>query len=437
MNYKKIYKSLYLKAKNRNFKEFKNSHKCVERHHFIPKSIFNDKKSKDFLEKILNENFVDINSSIFPLTCREHYIVHMLLWKMFKSENISKNGFEKLTRAFLMMSSAKQKNSRKYIVNSVTYEKVKIDFSLISKNFVQAKNLKTGESLKVTKEEFENNEHLVGIQKGKKFNSSRAKGLISVKSLIDGSVKLTTKEDFESNKYLIGIGTKLNKTFCIFCKKEVRRNFCKKCNTTKIYCIKCKKEVRSKFKFHKGCFKEKQSTLKEPKLDKSVKLSKQTYCIKCHKKFVKNQFGNFPTCNCWKIKCKVDGYCPICGKYFKLLREHYKSCPQNKNNFKKCEICGKLFHKNGIKNHKKLCNKKESDKFIIINNKKFYKNRNFKKDIFCFYNVKNFRIYQKCIEKFVYINNFSKHLKNCEICKNEIEEFYKKIREEQNEINKN
>ena len=71
MNYEKIYKNLYKKAKNRGKVKISRN---MEFHHFVPKSLYYSKyKSK--IMKILDINFNNNEDgiNIYPLTLKEHY----------------------------------------------------------------------------------------------------------------------------------------------------------------------------------------------------------------------------------------------------------------------------------------------------------------------------------------------------------------------------
>jgi len=155
---KKNYKNLFEKAKKRNYNEFKKENKCAEKHHFIPKSLFEDKKAKLFLIKLLETEHNDINDNVHPLTCREHYIAHLLLWKIFEKENINKS-FNKMTYALHLFTSKIKRKGLK--VNSIFYEKLRIKKSNIHRNFMKNKvfvtEKDTGLKLTISSDEYKNN----------------------------------------------------------------------------------------------------------------------------------------------------------------------------------------------------------------------------------------------------------------------------------------
>ena len=112
MNYKKIYDRLVAKAKVRGL-DRKSVDYYTEVHHIIPRSLGGS----------------DEESNLVMLSAREHYIAHLLLWKMDKS-------CVAMYCAFMYMSS-------KYTSNARLYELFKIQFSeMQSKRFYKKeKNL--------------------------------------------------------------------------------------------------------------------------------------------------------------------------------------------------------------------------------------------------------------------------------------------------------
>lgn len=112
MNYKKIYDQLVAKAKVRGL-DRKSVDYYTEIHHIVPRSLGGS----------------DEESNLVMLSAREHYIAHLLLWKMDKS-------CVAMYCAFMYMSS-------KYTSNSRLYELFKIQFcEMQSKRFYKKeKNL--------------------------------------------------------------------------------------------------------------------------------------------------------------------------------------------------------------------------------------------------------------------------------------------------------
>lgn len=93
------YENLVAKAKSRSLLEG-----YVERHHVIPVSLGGNNKSEN----------------IITLTAREHYIAHLLLWKM----SMDKKSHNKMTMALHVMvnGSGHKKQNRSYLVPSRIYE---------------------------------------------------------------------------------------------------------------------------------------------------------------------------------------------------------------------------------------------------------------------------------------------------------------------------
>lgn len=103
MNYLKIYRDLMICG---NRKKFLNS----EKHHIIPKSIYNDKK----VQSLLNNNnlikSVHSKTNLVYLTLRQHFVSHVLLLKIFKS---NKNAYNRMLYAYNFLSN-RSKCSRRY-----------------------------------------------------------------------------------------------------------------------------------------------------------------------------------------------------------------------------------------------------------------------------------------------------------------------------------
>jgi hypothetical protein len=109
MNYLQIYSDLINKAKNRNIIGYK------EKHHILPKSMggSNDK------------------SNIVELTAKEHYLAHLLLYKIY-------NNIEMHNSLWFMSNG---KNGKRYNVSSRKYEELRKDRSeRLSKLLVGDKN---------------------------------------------------------------------------------------------------------------------------------------------------------------------------------------------------------------------------------------------------------------------------------------------------------
>lgn len=178
MNYEKIYYNLINNAKCQIRTE------CVETHHILPKCFGGSNEP---------ENLVN-------LTYREHYIAHLLLYKMQKS---SRAKFQMATVLNFMSGDKKYcgrnyENARRRYVelkkelysgeNHPMYgtsrsgfenpfygknhsDETKLKISKSAKDMVIAKNILTGEIIKVSKPQFDQTEYLVGHTKGKCVSS--------------------------------------------------------------------------------------------------------------------------------------------------------------------------------------------------------------------------------------------------------------------------
>ena len=142
MNYAKIYDSLITRAKSRQV----DINQYYERHHIVPKCC----------------NGKDIKSNIVLLTGREHYIAHLLLWKMFPSNN-------KLLFAFRMMSHANNNGLRTYKYNARLYEAARQSLSTYLKTNKEI-GKKVSESLRGRKQ---NAEHVKKRMNSRKQNGKK------------------------------------------------------------------------------------------------------------------------------------------------------------------------------------------------------------------------------------------------------------------------
>lgn len=104
MNHKKIYEQIILKSKNIET-ERKMSTDFFEKHHIIPKS-FGGTSAKD---------------NIAFLTPREHYICHILLWKM------QPVGSQERTKMAYAMNQMRRVSIYKIKINSKVYQSLKIE----------------------------------------------------------------------------------------------------------------------------------------------------------------------------------------------------------------------------------------------------------------------------------------------------------------------
>ena len=100
MNYQKIYVQL---IRNRQINQIPESYKYAENHHIIPRCL----------------NGVDDQWNIVRLSFREHYIAHLLLWKMYKEQDIGL----KLAYAVKAMNITPKSSLRFHKSNSPLFHK--------------------------------------------------------------------------------------------------------------------------------------------------------------------------------------------------------------------------------------------------------------------------------------------------------------------------
>ena len=122
MNYQKIYSQIIERAKNRHLEGYK------EKHHILPKCLggSNDK------------------DNLVGLTAREHFLCHMLLCKIYPSN-------DKLLYSLWLMIVGKNRQNKlvKYIPPSRIYEQTKLEF--INRIKGKKMSLETKEKIKKTK----------------------------------------------------------------------------------------------------------------------------------------------------------------------------------------------------------------------------------------------------------------------------------------------
>ncbi len=117
MNYRKIYMQIICKAKNEMLlglrpvksnqrKNFPNQY--FEFHHILPKSLF--------------PNWTKRESNIVPLTAREHFFCHQLLWKIYKNHSM-------ICALWHLINRINYKENTRIEITSREYERIKIEFS--------------------------------------------------------------------------------------------------------------------------------------------------------------------------------------------------------------------------------------------------------------------------------------------------------------------
>jgi hypothetical protein len=179
MDYVKVYNQIIERARNRDLKGYS------EKHHIIPRCL----------------GGLDVKENLVRLTYREHFVCHKLLCKMYPHDL-------KIKYAISLMTYGSNNNQR--VVRAKDFEYVKTlmspHFGKWNSGMVCGVDLRTGENVRVSMEEFENNNFLVHYNN--KRNPNRNKQLFetdnpgakSGKFPITNDLvtkKLKTKEDVE------------------------------------------------------------------------------------------------------------------------------------------------------------------------------------------------------------------------------------------------
>ena len=293
MNYKKIYKDLYIKAKNRKNQNFKG-----EKHHFIPVSVFKTKYKK-LIEEILEIKIDELNSELHikKLTIKEHYIAHLLLFKIFPNLSHIMYGLNQVMNRY--------GNSNKFVNAKIKIYKM---ISEKNKGKVTCFNKITKESFYVSKEEFEKNKNLVGANYFSDANKKVYKCKYCRKE-IKGKANLIQHE----NNYC-ELGPKispkgLEKIKCKYCGKEI---------------------VKIRLKRHENA------------CQKNPNRKKLTY----DKKIIKCKY------------CGEEGYSNIIRRHEKYeCKLNKNKLEKKKPKTVKCKFCGEFFNSRGIHSHIKKCKK--------------------------------------------------------------------------------
>ena len=218
MNYQKIHSQIINNAKDRNWN--KKIGFYVECHHIIPRS-FGGKNTKE---------------NIVVLTPKEHYIVHLLLTKIY-------TGFkrEKMVRAFMRMCKGNDPVRR--IVTSRTYSKLREEYSKIVSRQVSGKNhpfygKKHSEETKQKMSQLRKERILCGSQEGHRIpHTDVSKKKMSLSSKGFKHTENTKRKISQSQNEILKRGLKkIGKVFLIEYidghNEEIRNlsNFCKKNN---------------------------------------------------------------------------------------------------------------------------------------------------------------------------------------------------------------
>lgn len=194
------YKLITCGKKERNLKPF-------EKHHIIPKSIFKFEISHKTLNfyKIIE---VGDKNNIVKLTLKEHFLVHMLLVKIF--EHVDKNCYLKMLHAYNIFHT-RYKNSNNYKLYKEKYKK------LLSENHKGkpsgAKGKKWSNEAKQKRKEThylsgKTYEDFYGVEKSNVLKEQRSQSLKNRKITDETKLKLSSRVITDEWKQKISISNK-------------------------------------------------------------------------------------------------------------------------------------------------------------------------------------------------------------------------------------
>lgn len=167
MNYQKHYNLLIEKAKNRILEGY------IECHHIVPKCFG---RSDDF-------------DNIVKLSAREHFIAHLLLYKI----QIEKRKKYQMLKACIMMAGKEKFNSK-------LYEQAKKEFSSLHAERISGENHPMyGTSRKGSDNPFYGKTH---SEETKRKLSKAREGMVVAKDIETGKCTWVTDEEFESENYV-------------------------------------------------------------------------------------------------------------------------------------------------------------------------------------------------------------------------------------------
>jgi hypothetical protein len=148
MNYQKIYKNLILKAKREN--RNKNNGVYYEKHHIIPECLFKE-RTRNGISGFVEGNPEDKNNLIL-LTAREHFIAHVLLYKMYKETSYGYKIGSALSFFFSKIidpAHPRLNEFNAFTNNSKRYERYRLvgleSISKANKGYINVRNSETGE----------------------------------------------------------------------------------------------------------------------------------------------------------------------------------------------------------------------------------------------------------------------------------------------------
>lgn len=295
MNYEKVYKKLYEKAKNRGKDKILEN---MENHHFVPQSLYYSKYKKK-ISKILDIDFKISKDqiNIFPLTLKEHYLAHLILFKLFPDLKEIMFGLNQVMNRY--------GNSNDYISH-----KKKI-YQLISENnkgYVSCFNLTNNEYERVTKEEFVSNSNLVGVN----FNNKRFSKKYECKycnKIITGYLNFIQHNTYYCKNQDIIKPSWQEKVKCSYCELEMNKNLISDHERS------CKNNLDATHRIH------------------TMTVSTCSYC------------GKEGATNA--IKKHEIYHCEM-----NINRINAKQSLQ-----KECQYCNKLFNSRGLGSHERKCSK--------------------------------------------------------------------------------
>ncbi len=201
MNYKKTYDALIKKAQIRN--SIKGQGIYLEKHHIIPRCMDGNNEFENLVNLTAKEHFVvhHLLTKIYGKKCYQAFAAFLMRYNKFQNRdyNISARLYKELRECAAIISSERQTNN-----NSMSKK-------------VSAKNLLTGETLMVLKEDFDNDKNLVGvmygviskikgIKKSKECNDKNSKKHINMVSAFNINTNKTctvTKEEYNNYDYLV------------------------------------------------------------------------------------------------------------------------------------------------------------------------------------------------------------------------------------------
>lgn len=170
MNYDKHYNLLIEKAKNRILEGY------GENHHIIPRCFGGE----------------DTNDNLVRLTAREHFIAHLLLYKM----QTEKRKIHQMLTAVVMMKGKDSKNSK-------LYESARKKFGKIHSQSISGENHPMYGSSRIGEDNpFYGKTH---SEETRKRLSEAKEGMVIAKDTRTGNKLWVSKEDFEKYEYLVGL----------------------------------------------------------------------------------------------------------------------------------------------------------------------------------------------------------------------------------------